>query len=71
MDAMRSLIRRGVENGEFRANAVLEFPQLLIAPVFFSMMWTSVFHRQSDLDTDAFIEAYMDIVLHKLCADTP
>ena len=64
--AMRALIRRGVETGEFRETALSEYPQLLVAPVLFSIIWTSVFGKHANLDTDAFIDAHMDMVLHRL-----
>ncbi len=69
--ALRTLIKRGVDNGEFRESALNEFPQLLVAPVFFSMMWTIVFYSHSDLDTDRFIEAHVEMVLGSIKAKTP
>lgn len=68
LDALRTLLRRGVDNGEFRESALNEFPQLLVAPVFFSMIWTIVFQPHSDLDTDRFIEAHVDLVLDSIKA---
>lgn len=66
LDALRTLIRRGVDNGEFRESAVNEFPQLLVAPIFFSMIWTIVFRPHSDLDTDRFIEAHVEMILESI-----
>jgi len=60
-----------VDSGEFRESALLEFPQLLVTPVFFSIIFTTVFQRHIDLDTDRFIEAHMDMVLHAIKADSP
>ena len=68
LDALRILIRRGVDNGEFRESSLNEFPQLLVAPVFFSMIWTIVFQPHSNLDTDRFIEAHVNLVLHSIRA---
>jgi len=68
--ALRTLIKRGVENGEFRHSALNEFPQLLVAPVFFSMIWTIVFQPHSDLDTDRFIEAHVNMVLDSIKANS-
>ena len=68
--ALRTLIERGVDNGEFRESAVSEFPQLLITPVFFSMIFTIVFKQQMNLDTDRFIEAHVEIVLDSIKADS-
>ena len=43
-----------------------EFPQLLITPIFFSMIWTLLFQPHSDLDTDRFIEAHVEMVLDSI-----
>ena len=64
------MIQRGVENGEFRASALDEYPQLLITPVFFSLLWTLLFQPHSELDTDQFIGAHVDMVLTTIKADS-
>lgn len=68
LGALRTLIKRGVDNGEFRESALNEFPQLLVAPVFFSMIFTMVFKEQAKLDTDRFIEAHVNMVLDSIRA---
>ena len=64
--ALRTLIKRGVANGEFRESALIEFPQLLVTPVFFSVIWMIVFQPHSNLDTDRFIEAHVEMVLDSI-----
>jgi AcrR family transcriptional regulator len=64
--ALRSLIERGVDNGEFRKSAVNEFPQLLVTPVLFSVIWMNIFQLHSNLDTDRFIEAHVAMVLDSI-----
>ena len=71
LDALRTLIERGVDNGEFRKSALNEFPQLLVTPVFFSIIWTIVFQPHTDLDTDRFIEAHVEMVLESIKAKSP
>jgi len=66
LDALRTLIKRGVDNGEFRNSALDEFPQLLITPIFFSMIWTLLFQPHTNLDTDRFIEAHVEMVLDSI-----
>lgn len=61
--ALGKIVARGVANGEFRDSALDEFPQLLVTPVLFSCIWTSVFAEQQQLDTDRLIEAHLDLVL--------
>ncbi len=64
--ALRTLIKRGVANGEFRESALIEFPQLLVTPVFFSVIWMIIFQSHSNLDTDRFIEAHVGMVLDSI-----
>ncbi len=68
--ALRSLIERGVDNGEFRESALNEFPQLLVTPVLFSIIWMNVFQPHSNLDTDRFIEAHVEMVLDSIKVKT-
>lgn len=67
--ALSVVIRRGVENGEFRHSALDEFPQLLVTPVLFSVTWSIVFQKHQRLDTDRMIEAHIDLVLRAIRAD--
>jgi AcrR family transcriptional regulator len=69
--ALRTLIQRGVDNGEFRESALSEFPQLLVTPVFFSIIFTNIFQHHIDLDTDRFIAAHLDMVLDSIKAKSP
>lgn len=61
--ALRTLIRRGVDKGEFRRSALEEFPHLLISPVLMSIAWSLVFEPHHKLDTDRLIEAHVDLLL--------
>ena len=67
--ALRKLIHRGVDNGEFRRTALDEFPQLLAAPVFMSVIWKILFDKHQALDTDRFIETYVDLLLDGIRAN--
>jgi AcrR family transcriptional regulator len=62
MGALKQLLDRGAENGEFRRTAVNDLPQLLIAPVMMSIVWGLVFSQRS-LDTDTLIETNIDMIL--------
>ncbi len=62
LGALRQLLRRGVDNGEFRESAVNELPQLIVAPVMMSILWGIVFADRS-LDTDKLIETHIDMIL--------
>lgn len=67
--ALRSLIARGVERGEFRPSALDRFPHILISPVIFSVVWTLVFQPHQKLDTDALIRSHIDLLLDAIRAD--
>ena len=68
--ALHRLIERGVDNGEFRESALNEFPQLLVTPVLFSVVWLNIFQPHSSLDTDRFIEAHVEMVLDSIKVKT-
>lgn len=63
LDAIRSVIKKGVENGEFRPSVLDTFPHLLISPVVFSLLWAQLFERHSELDTEQFFAGHVDLVL--------
>ncbi len=50
------------QRGEFRATAVSELPQLLLAPVMLAVIWRILFATQ-DLDTDKLITTHIDMIL--------
>ncbi|MGB5345686.1 MAG: TetR/AcrR family transcriptional regulator [Woeseia sp.] len=66
LSALQRLIRRGVAAGEIRPSAIEQFPQLLLSPVMFSVVWTIVMQAHHKLDTDAFIAAHIDLVLQAI-----
>ncbi|MEX2122254.1 MAG: TetR/AcrR family transcriptional regulator [Woeseia sp.] len=70
--ALRELIERGVQNGEFRKSALQEFPHMIVAPVMFAMVWSLVFDPRHKLDSDRFIESHIGLILDaiKLPADS-
>ena len=59
---IEALVERGVANGEFRRTAVNDMPHLVVMPVVFSVIFKLLFEQQS-LDTDALIEAHVDMLV--------
>lgn len=68
LDALRTLIARGVARGEFRPSALDRFPHLLVSPVLFSVVWALVFQPHQKLDTDALLAAHIDLLLDAIRA---
>jgi AcrR family transcriptional regulator len=66
LQAIRSVLEKGVRNGEFRRSALDDFPQLLISPILFSTVWTTLFDPHQKLDTDGFMESHINFVLHSI-----
>ena len=66
MNALRHLINKGVERGEFRRSCLDEFPQLLVAPVMLSIIWITLFQKHLPLDTDRLLETHIDLVLSSI-----
>jgi len=66
LDAMRKLVRRGIRNGEFHPSALEEFPQLIVSPALFSIIYSVVFGKHDALDTDRMLEAHVDMIVHSL-----
>jgi hypothetical protein len=66
--ALSTLIRRGIDSGEFRETALKDFPQLLVAPILFSIVWKQLFESHSKLDTDKYVEAHIEMVIRSLKA---
>lgn len=69
--ALRHLIDRGIERGEFRETALHDFPQLLIAPLLMSVIWRLLFERHRPLDTDALLETHIGLILDAIRAGEP
>lgn len=67
--ALRQLLARGVARGEFRHNALDEFPHLIASPVIFSLLYKLLFERYQTLDTDRMLEVHIDILLTYLKSD--
>jgi len=64
--ALRSIIRKGVDDGDFRRSALDDFPHILVAPVVFSMLWKILFDKHENLDTDRLIEEHLDLVIRSI-----
>ncbi len=63
---MQSIIRRGIDRGEFRDTDVARYTQIIIAPVIFSALWRLQFEAHFPIDPDAYAQAHIDMILNGL-----
>ena len=63
------LLKRGVENGEFRSDAIEcfgEFPNLIFSPAIHINMMQLMVGGTASIDIDRYMEAHIDLVLNGL-----
>jgi len=60
--AITGFVTRGVDRGEFRKSVITELPQLFLAPVMLSIIWSILF-KSRELDTDKLIETQIEMLL--------
>ena len=65
LGTISELLQRGVQTGEFRKSAVTEQPHLFIMPVLFSVVFNSLFKKQS-MDASRLIETQIDLLITHL-----
>ena len=61
--AVRALLKRALERSEISNEALVRFPQLLIAPGLVAIIWKSLFDRLDPLDVRAMLQAHFDFIL--------
>jgi AcrR family transcriptional regulator len=60
LDAIRKLVGSAKERGELHDGMLVEFPQLLVAPMLLGVIWTGLFERFHHLDVNRMARAYFD-----------
>jgi AcrR family transcriptional regulator len=68
MAVIRTLAQRAVARGELPNDALVRFPQLLGAPGIVAIIWTGLFDRWAKIDVEAFMLAYLDLILARRAA---
>jgi AcrR family transcriptional regulator len=63
MEAVRGVMRRAVERGELKSDALARFPQLIAAPGLVAIMWNGLFDRFEPLDVRELMRAHFDLIL--------
>ena len=62
MAVVRTLLTRARERGELRNDAIIRFPQLLIAPGIVAIIWKGLFEPHAPLDVSAMMRAHLDLL---------
>ena len=65
IQAMRGLLRHALERGEIDNEAIVRFPQLLVAPGLVAIIWSGLFDRFEPLDVHALMRAQLDLLFGK------
>jgi AcrR family transcriptional regulator len=60
--AVRGLVRHAIDRGEIDSDAILRFPQLLVAPGLVAIIWSGLFDRFEPLDVRALMHAHLDLL---------
>ena len=68
LDMLKTAIQRGIERGELRDSAILNSPQVVIAPMALVDLWLMMFGERQPLDLKAYFDAHLDLVLNGLMA---
>jgi AcrR family transcriptional regulator len=63
LPAVRAVFKRAYERGELKSDALVRFPQLLVAPGLMAVIWDALFARFEPLDTAALLRAHLDLIL--------
>ncbi len=71
LETLREVIKLGVARGEIRQSAALEFPEIVIAPAALMHLWLLVFSNRVPVDTEGYLKAHLDLMLHGLVQPAP
>lgn len=67
---LETILKRGVERGEFRDDLPVDQPIVVVAPAIAAALWRLTFEPHDPLDIDAYSAAHADIVLNGLLKRT-
>jgi AcrR family transcriptional regulator len=64
--AMRRIIDASVAKDDPAHDALMQFPQLVIAPALMAVVWRGLFGRLAPLDVESLLAAHVDLILGKV-----
>jgi AcrR family transcriptional regulator len=59
---MRKLIEYGIARGEIKNDALVQFPQIVVAPAMVAVIWQGLFGRHEPLDAMAMLKVHLDLI---------
>jgi AcrR family transcriptional regulator len=65
---LKQAIQRGMDRGEIRQSSIINWPQVVIAPIALVDLWLMMFDDRQPLDLKAYFDAHLDLVLNGLLA---
>ena len=68
LDMLERVIKRGIDRGEIRRSAVVDCPQVIIAPIALVDLWIMMYDDRQPLDLKRYFEAHVELVLNGLFA---
>jgi AcrR family transcriptional regulator len=71
MAAVRKHVQRAIDRGEIAGDALIRFPQLLVAPGLVAIMWEALFARIEPLDVEAMMRAHVELLLRAVSRSAP
>jgi AcrR family transcriptional regulator len=71
LELLKQAIQRGIDRGEIRQCAVIDCPQVIIAPIALVDLWMMMFDDRQPLDLKAYFDAHLDMVLNGLLVKAP
>jgi AcrR family transcriptional regulator len=68
MAGMRKLIEYGIARGEIKNEALLRFPQIVVAPAMVAVIWQGLFGKHAPLDAMAMLKVHIDLIFDQRSA---
>jgi AcrR family transcriptional regulator len=59
---LRPILKRAAARGELPHDGLVQFPQLIVAPMLVAVMWHGLFDKFDPLDVDAMVRAHVSIL---------
>lgn len=68
LDVLGQVFERGIDRGEIRRSAIVDTPQVVMAPIALVDLWMMMFDERQPLDLKTYFDAHLELVLNGLLA---